>query len=172
MLPPREGRRIPTRGSLGTTSLSIYNLLVFSSGANVESPVTLPPGRARLATRPSPTGSTLLVTTIGIVVVAFLAADAAGPDVTTIRSTLSRTKSAASKGRRIKLLLGKPVLDGEIFFHNRGRATAARSRGILRLYLTSNQAPRAKSRRLQRFFCTVGLLCKINPVTMREQRWG
>ena len=37
-------------------------------------PVTFPPGRARLATRPALTGLALLVMTIGIVVVAFMAA--------------------------------------------------------------------------------------------------
>ena len=41
-------------------------------------PVTLPPGRFRLATRPSLTGSPPIVKTIGIVVVAALAASAAG----------------------------------------------------------------------------------------------
>jgi hypothetical protein len=47
-----DGLRSPTRASLGTASLSISSLFVFSSAAKVESPVTLPPGRARLATRP------------------------------------------------------------------------------------------------------------------------
>ncbi len=46
--------------------------------------------------------------------VAFLAANADGAPVTTIRSTLRRTKSAASSGRRSCLLLGKSVLDGDI----------------------------------------------------------
>ena len=70
------GRRSPTRASLGTASLSISSLLVFSSGDKLESPVTLPPGRARLATRPAPTGSAELVITIGMVVVALFAANA------------------------------------------------------------------------------------------------
>ena len=52
-MPPPGGRRSPTRASLGTASLSISSLLVFSSGAKLENPVTLPPGRARLATKPS-----------------------------------------------------------------------------------------------------------------------
>ena len=41
-------------------------------------PVTLPPGRLRLATRPSLTGSPPVAKTIGTVVVAALAASAAG----------------------------------------------------------------------------------------------
>ena len=70
------GRRSPTRASLGTASLSISSLLVFSSGAKLEFPVTLPPGRARLATRPAPTGSAELVITMGMVLVAPFAANA------------------------------------------------------------------------------------------------
>ena len=99
-MPLPGGRRSPTRASFGTASLSISSLFVFSSTAKLDSPVTLPPGRARLATRPSPTGSAAFVITMGMVVVAFFAANAAGPPVTTIRSTLRRTRSAASSGRR------------------------------------------------------------------------
>ena len=62
--------------------------------------MTLPPGRARLATRPAPTGSPTFVITMGMVVVTLLAANVAGVPLTTIRSTLSRTNSAASSGRR------------------------------------------------------------------------
>ena len=99
-MPPPANRRSPTRASLGTASLSISSLLVFSSGAKLESPVTLPPGRARLATRPAPTGSPAFAITMGMVVVALLAANAAAVPATTIRSTLRRTRSAASSGRR------------------------------------------------------------------------
>ena len=50
--------------------------------------MTLPPGRLRLATRPSLTGSPPMVKTIGIVEVAALAASAAGvPPVATITVT-------------------------------------------------------------------------------------
>ena len=62
--------------------------------------MTLPPGRARLATKPAPTGSPPLALTMGMVVVAFFAANAGGGDATTIRSTLRGTRSAASSGRR------------------------------------------------------------------------
>ena len=113
-MPPPAGRRSPTRASLGTASLSISSLLVFSSGDKLESPVTLPPGRARLATKPAPTGSPAFVITMGMVVVALFAANAVGRPVTTIRSTLRRTKSAASSGRRSDFCLRKSVLDGDI----------------------------------------------------------
>ena len=75
-MPAPGGRRSPTRASLGTASLSISSLLVFSSGDKLESPVTLPPGRARLATKPAPTGSAAVVITMGMVVVALFAANA------------------------------------------------------------------------------------------------
>ena len=48
-----------------------------SSAEMKPTPVTLPPGRLRLATRPSLTGSPPVANTIGIVVVAALAASAA-----------------------------------------------------------------------------------------------
>ena len=115
---PTPNRRSPTRRSLGTASLSISSLLVFRSGAKLEKPVTLPPGRARLATRPSATASPTATITMGIVVVAFFAAVAGPVPKTTIRSTLRRTKSAASSGPRPSFPSRKPILDGEILSLN------------------------------------------------------
>ena len=80
--------------------MSISSLLVISSGDKPELPVILPPGRARLAIRPAPTGSVALTITMGMVVVAPFAANGVGPPETTIRSTLRRTKSAARSGNR------------------------------------------------------------------------
>ena len=57
-------------------------------------PVALPPGRARLATRPLPIGSFAVAKTMGIADVAPLTATAAEPEVT-MTSTLSATNSAA-----------------------------------------------------------------------------
>src|SRR5262249_21386511 len=62
-------------------------------------PVRLPPGRARLVTRPSLTGSSGTPKTMGIVVVAALAANAAEPSAA-ITETWRRTRSAASAGSR------------------------------------------------------------------------
>ena len=58
--------------------------------------MTFPPGRARLATSPVPTGSAVTPKTMGMVLVTFLAATVAGvlPPVT-MTSTLRRTSSAA-----------------------------------------------------------------------------
>jgi hypothetical protein len=62
-------------------------------------PVKLPPGRARLTTRPSLTGSSPTSKTIGIVVVAALAANAELlPSTAAITATRRRTNSAASAG--------------------------------------------------------------------------
>ena len=82
---------------LGIASLSISSLLVISWVDKLASPVTLPPGRARLLTKPAPTGSPTFAITMGMVVVAFFAANVAGVPETTMRSTLRRTKSAAAR---------------------------------------------------------------------------
>ena len=63
-------------------------------------PVTLPPGRARLDTSPAATGSPAVVVTIGIALVAYLAAKGPGVPWDTMTSTLSRTSSAARAGSR------------------------------------------------------------------------
>jgi hypothetical protein len=63
-------------------------------------PVTLPPGRAKLATSPLPTGSPAAAITMGIVEVARLAANGASVPTPTITSTLRLTSSAASAGSR------------------------------------------------------------------------
>jgi hypothetical protein len=70
------------------------------SVARVDIPVTLPPGRARLPTRPVPTGSPAAANTIGMTDVAcFAATTFAVPDVT-MTSTLSWTNSAANSAER------------------------------------------------------------------------
>src|SRR5262249_3558581 len=60
----------------------------------------LPPGRARLGTNARPTGSPTVVMMIGIVLVACSAARVGVSPAVTIQSTLRRTSSAASPGRR------------------------------------------------------------------------
>ena len=60
------------------------------------SPVTFPPGRARLATMRCLTASAESAMTMGIVLVAFFARRAPCPVLVTMTSTLRRTSSAAS----------------------------------------------------------------------------
>src|SRR4051794_18246508 len=74
--------------------------LAVSSSAAKPTPVRLPPGWARLATSPSPTGSAPLLKTIGIVEVALFAASAEGGLFAMIKSTLRPTRSAANAGSR------------------------------------------------------------------------
>ena len=54
------------------------NCLPIRSGTIWDNPVMFPPGRARLAASPAPTGSITAATTMGIVPVACLAACVAG----------------------------------------------------------------------------------------------
>src|SRR5262249_23475838 len=70
------------------------------SVAWLDRPVRLPPGRARLATRPVATGSPGSAKTIGIIVVACFAAKIDWVPYVTITSTLSRTNSAAISAAR------------------------------------------------------------------------
>jgi hypothetical protein len=82
-----------------TTSRNSASRLPARSVACIDRLVTLPPGRARLATRPLPTGSSTSAKTIGTTDDACFAATAAFPPVT-ITSTLSRTNSAAISAKR------------------------------------------------------------------------
>jgi hypothetical protein len=70
------------RAAPGTSSRRSSSRFAANSIVKALIPVRLPPGRARLATRPSLTGSSAAMKTMGIVVVAALAANAAaGPPV-------------------------------------------------------------------------------------------
>src|SRR5205823_4485158 len=64
-------------------------------------PVTLPPGRLKLATRPIWTGSAADTKTIGIVAVAALAASGPGVPPVAMIATRRRTRSAANAGKRL-----------------------------------------------------------------------
>jgi hypothetical protein len=71
-------------------------------------PVTLPPGRLKLATRPYRTGSLPVLKTIGMVAVAALAARAAESPVAAMTVTRRPTRSAAnSLSRSAPALLAK-----------------------------------------------------------------
>jgi hypothetical protein len=75
--------------------------LAITSPVRLAMPVMLPPGRARLSTRPSAIGSSPSLKTIGMVVDAALAANAAEAlGMATITATPLRARSAASAGSR------------------------------------------------------------------------
>jgi hypothetical protein len=63
-------------------------------------PVTLPPGRARLVTKPAPTGAPTSVNTIGMTDVACFAAMTFGVACAKMTSTLRRTSSANISAKR------------------------------------------------------------------------
>ena len=94
-----------TRLTLGTASFSSSRRLAPSSGVSSDSPVMLPPGRARLEISPVATRSSLqAATTMGIVLVARLVALSSAPQAsTTMTSTLSRTSLLARSGSRSAL---------------------------------------------------------------------
>ena len=70
--------RSATIFAVGTSSRSSSSRFGPSSVFKFATPVTLPPGRARLATSPATTGSDPIWKTMGIVAVAAFAASAAG----------------------------------------------------------------------------------------------
>src|SRR5262249_16780260 len=87
------------RRSRGTTSLKSWSRFPAISVCWIERPVALPPGRARLATRPLPRGSFPNTNTMGIVDVACFTVGAELEFVTII-SALSRANSAANSAGR------------------------------------------------------------------------
>src|SRR6516162_3762508 len=92
--------KIANRPRPGTTSRKSSRRLPARSRLWFDRPVTLPPGRARLAIRPVPTGSPAPAKTMGMTDVASMAATTtAVPDVT-MTSTLRWTNSAAISAAR------------------------------------------------------------------------
>src|ERR1700730_309338 len=86
--------------TVGTNSCSNSSRFGASSTLNLVTPVRLPLGWLRLLTRPILTGSPPTVKAIGIVVVAFCAANATGVLVAAIIATWWLTASSANAGRR------------------------------------------------------------------------
>ena len=89
----------PNGADPGRTSRKSSSRLPARSTPWFDNPVTLPPGRDRLATRPPPTGSFASAKTMGMTDVACLSAGTALATVT-MTSTLSRTNSAAISAKR------------------------------------------------------------------------
>src|SRR5262245_49335506 len=93
--------RTAMRAAPGTNSRSSPSRFAVNSPMRKLMPVKLAPGRPRLDTRPSLTGSSPTMKTMGIVAVAALAANAvAGPPFVSITATRRRTSSAPSAGSR------------------------------------------------------------------------
>src|SRR6516162_3261297 len=103
---------------LGTNSCSSASALAPSSELTALKPVTLPPGRLRLATSPSCTGSLEVPKTIGMLVVAALAARADNTPGDTITATRSLTRSAASAGSRSTWFPPPAIFDHQVLAFN------------------------------------------------------
>ena len=84
----------------GMSSRNNSNCFGPTSTPKEATPVILPPGRFRLATSSTATGSAAVTKTIGIVAVAAFAASAGGVPATTITPTCRRTRSVANTGSR------------------------------------------------------------------------
>ena len=93
----------------GTASRKSSSRLLAISVDRIDSPVTLPPGRAKLAITPPRMGSAPNVKTMGMTSVACLNVLTA-IEVETMTSTLSRTNSAAISAWRCGIFLGPAIL--------------------------------------------------------------
>ena len=113
---PVEFQKTATRESLGTISLRSSSRFPLSSGASVDNPVMLPPGRARLATSPLPTGSPALRHNDGNRAGCVLGSTGCcRTTAVTMMSTLRRTSSAASVRERDRFSLRISVLNDNVF---------------------------------------------------------
>src|SRR6478752_10484567 len=92
-------QNIVTPETFATASLSSSNCFNMIAGAKLDMPVTLLPDRASVATNFDPTGSPDVIMTIGMVVVAFIAAAVAVEFVVTMTSTGSSVSCFANWGR-------------------------------------------------------------------------
>src|SRR5215813_14100483 len=104
-----------TRESLGTTSLRISSRLPLSSTLRVDSPVMFPPGRARLAMKPSPTGSGSFVMTMGIVEVASLAARVTVGPPCDDHVYLETDQVGSKLGQSVGFSLRRPPINDNVF---------------------------------------------------------
>ena len=91
----RESRRTATWVRRGATCLSSSSHLALKPYSNPANPVVLPPGRAKLATKPAPTGSITPANTIGTARVACCNAATVGKVVAKRTSGVSATNSVA-----------------------------------------------------------------------------
>src|SRR5262245_27305094 len=105
--------RTPISGAPGINSRSKASRLASISLRNMLTPVALPPGRLRPATRPSFTGSSPVIKTMGTVdVTAFATSPEAWPPAVTITATRISARLAA--GQSIVVPLGPAECDVQI----------------------------------------------------------
>ena len=98
----------------GTNSLSSSSCFASNSLAKKLTPVTFPPGRLRLSTKPILTGSEPRLNTIGIVVVAVFPRHRRGAACRGDDSNSPTHKIGSHGWELIGLVLGPPVFDRDI----------------------------------------------------------
>ena len=104
-----------TRVAAGTSSRRSSSRFATNSALKKLIPVRLPPGRPRLATRPSLTGSSETMKTMGIVVVADLAANAAAvPPARGDHGDLSANQFGRQRRQSIGLIFGPAVFNRHV----------------------------------------------------------
>jgi hypothetical protein len=123
-----------TRGSASLSNSSHFVPILYSSSMN---PVVLPPGRAKLATKPAPTGSTTDVNTTGNFVIDCCSAPTDGlPDAkmasgmsATSSSAYSRIRLATPAPHRMSILMFPPSVHPNRLSSARNAARRARPSG-------------------------------------------
>ena len=99
----------------------------------LDNPVALPPGRARLVTSPLPTGSATEAKTMGMVLVACLAARAARCDWGHDDINLERNQFGRKSGEPVELPLGISVFNHEVATLDVTEVTQSLTEGLARL---------------------------------------
>jgi hypothetical protein len=106
--------RIAIRTACGITSLSSCSRFTASSVDKSESPVVLPPGRARPAIKPLSNGSAAAPMTMGMLCVALCAARTAAVPPTTMTSTFRPQQIADQRVYRFDIVAIMAKLIGDV----------------------------------------------------------
>src|SRR4051812_47664261 len=109
-----ESRRTAARVTPGAISLSSSSHFPLRPYSNEMNPVTLPPGCARLSTKPAPTGSATPANTIGKVPVASINGPTVEVPVARTTSGAKATNSAAYPAKAVGIAPGPAILDPHV----------------------------------------------------------
>src|SRR2546425_1058837 len=122
-------QRTATRLTPGTACVSSSRHLPTSSGARMDNPVTLPPGRARLVTSPLVTASAAVAKTMGRVLLGGQDADCVwGHD----DINLERNQFGRESGKPLELPLGISVFDHDVAALDVPEVTQSLTEGLVR----------------------------------------
>ena len=108
-------QRTPTRDIPGTTSVSNSSRFPLNSRVSLVSPVIFPPGRAKLSIIPVATGSPVVTMTMGIVLVACLAARIAAGSCKDKHIDLELHEFGHKAGDTVQLSLSVAILNQDVF---------------------------------------------------------